>query len=113
MASEDRKVREKQLEKVVAQFEARKSELSQRGLDEKAAKKDTVLKNLGAQVKKARKRIVAMDAAAAHVAEMAAKDTKVPRETKAKSKPKAKAQAPAAGKPAKGGGAKGSKKKGK
>lgn len=111
MASEDRKVREKQLEKVVAQFEARKSELSQRGLDEKAAKKDTILKNLGAQVKKARKRIVAMDAAAAHVAEMAAKDTKVPREAKAK--PKAKAPAPAAGKPAKGGGAKGSKKKGK
>jgi len=109
MGSEDRAVKEKQLEKIVAQFEARKAALSSRGLDEKGMKKDPVLRNLEARVKKARGRIAAIEAAAKHVAEMKAKDTRMGAEKKAKGKKGQPQQGGKAKKPA----AKGQKKKGK
>ncbi len=111
MGSEDRVVKEKQLEKAVATFEARKTALAERGLDEKAVKKDPVLRSLGAKVKKARGRIASIETAAKHVAETAAKETKKKKDSKkGKGKGKVKA-APAGDKGAKG--TKGSKKKGK
>jgi hypothetical protein len=99
MGSENREVREKQLAKALAAFDARKALLSGNGLDDKAAGRDPVLKNLRAELKKARARIKAMDAAAAHVVAMAATDTKVKKEeakgAKAKTaKAKGKEQAP-------------------
>jgi len=80
MGSEDRAIREKQLAKAQAEFDARKAKLVGMGLDEKALKKDALLRNLRANVKKAKSRITAIDAAAAHVAEMAAKSTKLEKE---------------------------------
>ena len=107
MASEDRAVRESQNEKAKAAYEARLAVLKERGLDEKAVAKDTVLRNLRAKAKKARGRLVAMDAHVAHVAEMAAKDTKLAKETGKKKKGQPQPQ----GGKAKGAGAKGAKGK--
>ena len=107
MGSEDREVRAKQYEKAKAVYEARKAAIAEKGLDEKVAQKDTVLRDLGAKLKKARSRVKAIEAAEAYVKEVAAKETKI---KKKGSKGKGKKKAPAGGKDAKGGkGAKGTK----
>ena len=105
MGSEDREVRAKQYEKARAVYEARKAAIAEKGLDEKVAQKDTVLRNLGAKLKKARSRVKAIEAAEAYVKEVAAKETKIKKKGS-----KGKKKAPAGGKDAKGGkGAKGTK----
>ncbi len=93
MGSEDREVRARQYEKAKAVYEARKAAIAEKGLDEKAAEKDAILRNLGAKLKKARGRVKAIEAAEAYVKEVAAKETKI----KKKDSRGKKAKAPAGG----------------
>ncbi len=94
MGSEDREVRVKQYEKARAVYAARKAVIAEKGLDEKVAAKDTVLRNLGAKLKKARSRVKAIEATEAYVKEVAQKETKI---KKKGSKGKKKAKTPAGG----------------
>ena len=95
MGSESKELREKQLEKAVSNFEAYKASLKDKGISGKEASKNTLYRELEASVKKARKRIHAIDAKAAHVAAMKAKETKAEKTAKEK---KAAPAAQAAGK---------------
>ncbi len=97
MGSTNRDIREKQLEKAVGIFEARKSRLSAAGIEGKAQSKDPVLRNLAADLRKAKARIAAIDSAAQHVRETAEKDVKVKKEDADKAKAKAKAKAAGGG----------------
>ena len=92
MGSEDREVRAKQYEKARAVYKARKAAIAEKGLDEKAAQKDTVLRNLGAKLKKARGRVKAIEATEAYVKEVAAKETRIKKKGS-----KGKKKAPAGG----------------
>ena len=92
MGSIDRAIRETQLKKAEEKLAARKAKAVAAGMDEKAQSRDPMLRNLEAELRKAKARIAAIDAAAKHVAETAAKDVKVKKEEAAKAKAKAKAQ---------------------
>ena len=90
MGSKNLDVKQRQQEQAVAELEARRAALSERGLDEKLIAKDPVFRKLKAGVRKARGRIEAIEAAEAHVKEVAAR----PKEKgKPKQKGKAKGQA--------------------
>jgi hypothetical protein len=89
MGSTDRDVREQQLKRAEERFEARKARLTAAGADAKAQSKDALLRNLAADLKKAKARIAAIDKAAQHVRETAEKDVKVKKEEAAKAKAKA------------------------
>ncbi len=89
MGSENRDVRDKQLVAALAKFDARTALLKERGLEEKVAAKDPVLKNLKAGLKKARGRIKSIETTAAHVKTMSDKDTKIKKD-KGKGKGKGK-----------------------
>ncbi len=91
MGSIDRDVRDRQLKKADANFQARKAKLEATGVDAKALSKDPVLRSLAADLRKAKARIAAMENAAKHVADTAAKDVKVKKEDADKAKAKAKA----------------------
>ena len=84
MGSESKELREKQLEKATSAFETYKASLSEKGITGKDASKNTLYRQLEASVKKARKRILAIDARAAHVAAMKAKETKGEKKAKTK-----------------------------
>ena len=86
MPSEDRAVREKQLEAVLAKFEDFKGTLKDKGLDDKQAKKDSVYRKLAAEVKHARGRIKAIEDRAAHVEAVKQKATKAAKADKSKKK---------------------------
>jgi hypothetical protein len=117
MGSTDVQVREQQLRKAEARLAARKALLEGRGLDAAALVKDTVLRKLEADLRKAQKRVEAPKAAQAHVEKVAAKIAKAGKKKPAGKKPKGGKQAQPAGgkggKQAKGGGkgAKGGKGK--
>jgi len=97
MGSESKELREKQLVTAVAKFDTLKASLKEKGLSDKEAAKNTIFRQLQAEVKKARKRIKAIDQRAAHVEAMKAKDTKA--EKVAKEKKTAAVAQPAAGTP--------------
>jgi hypothetical protein len=114
MGSKDVEVRERQLERAEARLKVRRALLEARGLDAAAQAKDTVLRQLEAEVRKARKRVEAPAAAKAHVEKVAAKIAKQGKKKPAgKKQPKGAKQAAGGkggGKGGKGGG-KGGKKK--
>jgi hypothetical protein len=91
MGSTDRAIREKQLKKAADLFDARKARLTAAGIEGKAQTKDPVLRALGADLRKAKARITAIDKAAQHVRETAEKDVRVKKEDADKAKGKAKA----------------------
>ncbi|MBN2715316.1 MAG: hypothetical protein JXX14_05645 [Deltaproteobacteria bacterium] len=84
MGSTSKELREKQLEIAVTEFDAYKATIKEKGLSDKEASKNTLYRQLQASVKKARKRILAIDAKAAHVAAMKEKDTKAEKVAKEK-----------------------------
>jgi hypothetical protein len=88
MASEDRNVRENQLKAATAEFEAFKNKLKEQGLDEKQSAKNATFRSLRANVKKAHRRIAAIDKAAAHVEAVKQKETKAAKDTQAGGKKK-------------------------
>ena len=92
MGSMDRDVRDRQLKKAETSFQARKARLEAEGFDAKALSKDAVLRGLAADLRQAKARIAAAEAAAKHVAETAAKDVKLKKEEADKAKGKGKAQ---------------------
>jgi hypothetical protein len=100
MGSIDRDVRDRQLKKAEATYQARKAKLEAAGIEGKKLTKDPVLRSFAADLRKAKARIVAMEDSAKHVAETAAKDVKVKKESADKAKGKAKAAA-GGGKPKK------------
>jgi hypothetical protein len=100
MGSTDRAIRDKQLKKAEEAFETRKSKLTAAGVEGKKQLKDPVLRNLAADLRKAKARIAAIENAAQHVRETAEKDVKVKKEEAEKAKGKAKA-AQGGGKPKK------------
>lgn len=117
MGSEDIAVRERQLARAEARLTARRAELAGRGVEDKALERDPVLRKLEADVRKARLRVEAPQAARAHVEKVAAKIAKQgkprPSGKKKQAKPKKDtgvAKPKAGGKGGKGGG-KGGKKK--
>ena len=120
MGSKDAKVREQQLAKAEARLAARKALLEGRGVDAAAQAKDTVLRKLKADLRKAVKRVEAPKAAQAHVEKVATKIAKEGKKKPAGKKPKGGKQAQAGGgkggkggKQAKGGGKGGKGGKGK
>jgi hypothetical protein len=100
MGSTDRDIRDKQLKKAEGVFEARKARLTAEGFDAKKQSRDPVLRNLAADLRKAKARIAAIEKAAQHVRETAEKDVKVKKEDADKAKGKGKA-AQGGGKPKK------------
>jgi len=77
MGSESREARLAQLARVEARLAERTTVLAARGIEGKAAARNAVLRKLEADVRRARRRIAAMDAAAAHVADVAGKGAEV------------------------------------
>ena len=111
-ASISREVRDRQIVQAEVAVTARVDSLKERGVGEAAHAKDTVLKSLRSQLKKARARVRSMEASVAHVAKV--KDDKKPKKTVTKGgsgKSKSAKKVPAANKPQKQGGQKGTKKK--
>jgi hypothetical protein len=100
MGSTDREVRDRQLKKAQERHDARKAKLAGAGVVDKAQAKDPVLRNLAADLRKAKARIAAIEGIAKHVAETAEKDVKLKKEAADKGKGKAKA-AQGGGKPKK------------
>ncbi|MBN2340231.1 MAG: hypothetical protein JXX29_05845 [Deltaproteobacteria bacterium] len=84
MGSVSKELREKQLKAAVAEFEEIKASLKEKGLDDKALTKNTLYRQLKANVTAARRRIVAIDARAAHVEAMKGKETKAEKVAKEK-----------------------------
>ncbi len=88
MASEDKAVREQQFNAAKSEFETFKKTLKAKGLNDKQAAKNATFRSLRAGVKKARKRILAIDAAIAHVESVKLKETKAPKPEAPKKKSK-------------------------
>jgi len=84
--STSKEIREKQLADVEAQVAKRIAELEQKEVTGKAQGRDPVLRALKADLKQARKRILAIDARAAHVQEAA--DLRAKAKAEAKDGPK-------------------------
>jgi hypothetical protein len=101
MGSESKEVRLAQQARIVAARDAWKAKLAERGIEGKTAAKDPMLRKLEAEVRKAARRISAMEAAKAHVQSVAEKgdDVKVKPEKKAAGKKGGGKAAPAEGKP--------------
>ena len=97
-ASTNRVVRESQVKQVEVRVESRLAALNERGIDETARAKDPLLKNLKAQLTKARGRIKSMEASAAHVTKIA-EERKAAKEKKAEKAAKAATKAKGAAKP--------------
>ncbi len=93
MASESRNVREKQLEAATAELDAIVASLRDKGVDEKNFKKNALYRRAQANLRTARRRLLSMDKAVAHVAAMKEKDTKAAKADKAEKSAKKKAAA--------------------
>jgi len=78
MGSENREIREKQMERARARLDGRIAELEKAGREESAIRKDPAVRALEAKVREARSRLAAMDAAASWVSEVAAKKSAKP-----------------------------------
>lgn len=100
MGSESKEVRLAQQTRIVAACEARKAALAKRGIEDKAAARDPLLRKLKADVRRAKRRLTAMEAAEAHVKSVIEKgdDVKVKPEKKAAAKKGSGKAAPAEGK---------------
>lgn len=94
MGSISTEIRTKQKEQAVAEFDAYKARLNESGKDEKEMRRDPKLRALKAIVRKANKRLEAIDARQAHVDKVKAEKAAKPKQaedTKGKGK-KAKGQ---------------------
>jgi hypothetical protein len=114
MGSKDIAVRERQLARAEARLTARRAELEERGVGEQALDRDPVLRKLAAEMRKAKRRVEAPQAARAHVEQVAAKIAKQGKPRPADKKKRAKPKQDAGGakpKPKGGKGGKGGKKK--
>jgi hypothetical protein len=101
MGSESKEVRLAQQTKIVARCEAWKAKLAERGIQGKAAARNPTLRKLEADVRRARRRLAAMEKAEAHVRSVIEKgnEAKVKPEKKAAAKKKGSGKAaPAEGK---------------
>lgn len=86
MGSISKELRETQLNKAVADFDAIKVSLKEKGLDDKQAAKNAIYRQLKAEVTKARRRIHAIENAAAHVEAIKQKETKAEKVAKTNKK---------------------------
>lgn len=84
MGSMSKELREKQLNSAMANFEAVKVSLKEKGLDDKQAAKSAIFRQLKAEVTTARRRIHLIDARVAHVEAMKEKETKAEKVAKEK-----------------------------
>jgi hypothetical protein len=100
MGSESKEVRVAQQARIIAACEARKARLAERGTQGRDAARDPKLRKLEADVRRAKRRIAAMEAADAHVKSVIEKGdaVKVKPEKTARKKGGGKAAAPAEGK---------------